>query len=89
MNTVHVMASKRRCQFELPLIADEGLDGLLTDVRKIGDRSSRAEIVGALVWRATERKSAAALAKTIREYRVAVSVAPKRAPRKHPPGPRP
>jgi len=81
-----VMASTRR-QVLLPLAVDVRLEDLLRRAMGQGSRTSRSEIVAALVW-GTDL-GGDELGVVIREYRRSIQSVPDPLPVAHGPGPRP
>jgi hypothetical protein len=81
-----VMASNRR-QLVLPLAVDARLEDLLRRAQEEGSRTSRSEIVAALVW-GTDL-GGDELGVVIRDYRRSIQKTPDPAPATHGPGPRP
>jgi hypothetical protein len=79
------MASSRR-QLLLPLAVDARLEDLLRRAMAEGSRTSRSEIVAALVW-GTDL-GGDELGVVIRDYRRSIQRTPDPAPATHGPGPR-
>jgi hypothetical protein len=76
-----------RKQLVLPLAVDARLEDLLRRAQREGSRTSRSEIVAALVW-GTDL-GGDELGVVIREYRRSIQSTPDPAPVAHGPGPRP